>query len=332
MKQIILITFFSITCFCAIAQNSNPYEIFGHNSTVNYETPVTELLYIKNSDLNSEIKAMAFDIENNKVKLLGVNDTLIKEVSIEANQLLRWLSVDPLAKKFPSHSPYNFVTNNPINAIDPDGRDVVFLIDREGAGGNGHMAMLFQDTKGNWFHFSQGAAEQGGTSGMVSNSGYTGGVMIQPMITKNSAGDIIQMTKEQAIAMVNTGRVDGNAYDENITLKTTKIQDGQIYSNAISLQKAYENKEEKYRLISNNCVDAVQDAVQGNKGLSTDINLPSDSWTPKPNSYYDKLKSAVPFMNGEMEFITLKSGLDNFPAKTIAVPKFPTTTTKTTVH
>lgn len=127
MRRNILIIIFSITCFCAKAQNSNPYEIFGHNSTVKYETPVTELLYIKNSDLNSEIKAMAFDIENNKVRLLGVNDTLIKEVSIEADQLLRWLSVDPHASSYPNMSPYNFVGNMPIRAIDPDGKDIYIL-------------------------------------------------------------------------------------------------------------------------------------------------------------------------------------------------------------
>jgi len=35
-----------------------------------------------------------------------------------------WLSVDPLAGKFPSLSPYAFVANNPINLVDPDGRDI----------------------------------------------------------------------------------------------------------------------------------------------------------------------------------------------------------------
>ena len=40
-------------------------------------------------------------------------------------ELSLWLSVDPLVEKYPSMSPYNYVANNPLIYIDPDGRDWV---------------------------------------------------------------------------------------------------------------------------------------------------------------------------------------------------------------
>ncbi|MCB0490486.1 MAG: RHS repeat-associated core domain-containing protein [Cyclobacteriaceae bacterium] len=40
------------------------------------------------------------------------------------SEVARWLAVDPMGKKYPSVSPYNYVLNNPVNAYDPDGKDV----------------------------------------------------------------------------------------------------------------------------------------------------------------------------------------------------------------
>lgn len=39
----------------------------------------------------------------------------------------RWMNIDPLAEKYFGVTPYNYVCNNPINAIDPDGMDIFLL-------------------------------------------------------------------------------------------------------------------------------------------------------------------------------------------------------------
>jgi len=43
------------------------------------------------------------------------------------SRLGRWLSVDPLAEKFVNQSPYNFVINNPLLIVDPDGMDTLVV-------------------------------------------------------------------------------------------------------------------------------------------------------------------------------------------------------------
>ena len=43
-------------------------------------------------------------------------------------QIGRWLTVDPLAAKHYSESPYAYVHNNPMIHIDPDGKDVLIVV------------------------------------------------------------------------------------------------------------------------------------------------------------------------------------------------------------
>jgi hypothetical protein len=57
----------------------------------------------------------------NSEKVIGfVDDAADKTLKPEI--ISRWLSIDPLASKYPSISPYVFCNNNPIRNLDPDGR------------------------------------------------------------------------------------------------------------------------------------------------------------------------------------------------------------------
>ena len=49
-------------------------------------------------------------------------DTLYSEATLDPQLISRWMSPDPLTHEYYSFSPYNFVLNNPIRYIDPDGQ------------------------------------------------------------------------------------------------------------------------------------------------------------------------------------------------------------------
>jgi RHS repeat-associated protein len=58
--------------------------------------------------------------QDNEVK--GNGNSLDFGARIYDSRLGRWMSLDPLQKKYPALSPYNFVANSPLLYVDPDGR------------------------------------------------------------------------------------------------------------------------------------------------------------------------------------------------------------------
>lgn len=59
--------------------------------------------------------------------------------------LCRWMTVDPLCEKFYSISPYSFCLGNPVNIIDPDGREPIYNLDGKllGISSDGFKGMIY---------------------------------------------------------------------------------------------------------------------------------------------------------------------------------------------
>lgn len=72
----------------------------------------------------------------------------------------RFLSVDPLASKYPGVSPYAYVANNPIRYIDPDGR---YLVDANG--------YVMYTQKGGWTKYATADAQRIGNAMMATRTG-----------------------------------------------------------------------------------------------------------------------------------------------------------------
>ncbi len=97
----------------------------------------------------------------------------IKERNIEINyscfgaryydsDLSNWLSVDPMAGKYPSLSPYAYVANNPVMLFDPDGREIrIYYKEKRGIG------RLFERSK--YITYTPGM-NYNGDNNFVSNS------------------------------------------------------------------------------------------------------------------------------------------------------------------
>ncbi len=221
-----------------------------------------------------QIGTVLLNTKNNQVAAFIEEDTA--RVKYLSELSTRWLSPDPLAAKYPQVSPYVFVLNNPIKYIDPDGKDVFIMIAPQGAGGLGHMGAIIQDGNGNWYYMTQGAADPNGNVSNMTSGGVQGGMALIPLGTKDRA-EALELAKQDK---------NNSAYTDQIELKTSSEMDAKIFTNAQEQQELTNSGELKYNLLTNNCVDAIQDPIE--KG--TGVKLPKDI-DPRPNKYFEKLKS-----------------------------------------
>lgn len=114
----IMLLFVSLT---ASAQDYNPFKSIGKKGKI---LTLSNGKYVEFFDYDTiqRIGTVLINIRTKKVvKLLNAGE--INKKFSDNSSTSRWYSVDPLAYKYFSSSPYNFVDNNPISRIDPTGKN-----------------------------------------------------------------------------------------------------------------------------------------------------------------------------------------------------------------
>ncbi|MES2380963.1 MAG: hypothetical protein V4538_07975 [Bacteroidota bacterium] len=129
-KAIIILVSLSFGFAKIYAQNDNPYSVFGYQGKV-LKTPEEEsgrqYLFLNTNDTTQKLKTIAFNTKTQSIEYIDHNNVIYKTDSLLPTFVLRFLSTDPHANKYPGMSPYNFVGNMPTRAIDPDGKDIYIL-------------------------------------------------------------------------------------------------------------------------------------------------------------------------------------------------------------
>jgi len=139
----------------------------------------------------------------------------------------RWMSVDPLADKYPGWSPYNYVSNNPLRLVDKDGREG----DDYTAAMYANKENLSAEGKASFSKAYETVSEVGavlfGGAVAVLKYGYTAGGFIAanaPRINKfvNSAIESVTPGPSNKISKVNTS-LAANPFKGKSPTKISKI-------------------------------------------------------------------------------------------------------------
>ena len=137
MKKTSLLLLFGLVILRGSIFAQNPYESLGKVAPVltlsegKYEEFMT-------NDTVVQIGSVLFNRLTNEVVALLDEDSLR---IMEADMMTRFLSVDPLGRKYPELTPYQFASNTPISGIDLDGLEFYSTIDENGKT-IGHTVML----------------------------------------------------------------------------------------------------------------------------------------------------------------------------------------------
>ena len=118
----------------------NNWVVVAQNGTVEEVNDYYPFGGLLSSSLSNNVQSYKYNgKELNRDNVLDWYDygARMYDVSIE-----RWHVVDPMSEKYYTWSSYMYCRSNSTNIIDPDGKDIIVLHDRKGAGGFGHTAVL----------------------------------------------------------------------------------------------------------------------------------------------------------------------------------------------
>jgi RHS repeat-associated protein len=203
-------------------------------------------------------------------------------------QIGRWGVIDPLSESYTLISPFVYTINNPINGIDPTGRDVIFINASKAVPAGittlGHGAVIIGNSVDGWKYYS--------INGVVNSSSPYGDSKNADVETNLGYVD----NTDQIVQKANTVNPnEKHEYDRYVRIKTTPEEDKLMMKKATDVSSS-----KKYIFIGSSCLD-VQKSVYS---VIADCRFPLSSLLIQgplreviPNRWIQLLPSAFNTMN-----------------------------------
>ncbi|MDD7304443.1 MAG: hypothetical protein SPF56_02970 [Bacteroidaceae bacterium] len=138
-----------LSCIGITVSAQSPYAIFGDKSVMleAKAEPVSGIYRIQIRKDN-EVRYFAdFDFEKGIATLSDMAGNIVLQDSISENAKAMFTTIDPHAESYYHLSPYSYCGGNPVNAIDPDGKDIYMLFYTTGNGRGDDMFKSAAETR-----------------------------------------------------------------------------------------------------------------------------------------------------------------------------------------
>jgi uncharacterized protein RhaS with RHS repeats len=232
----------------------------------------------------------------------------------------RFMSVDPHAERYPSWTPYNYVYNNPINGIDPDGRDGILIVfpnykvDTESPLGKqplGHAGVLLFDNKtGRTKYYEYGRYNTtDGTKGRVRSSDTDKGLAVSNLVIDPKTGKPTERSLNKVLGQISKasgqgGKIEGAYVEGDFTKMNDYAQEKLKESNPQF--KEYDKERKPYSLTGNNCAtfgcDVLKQDPEAKKNAPWIFN-------PTPNNVAEEYQDNFPKVNYDPKTKTTTSDI-----------------------
>ncbi len=200
----------------------------------------------------------------------------------------RFLTVDPNAVKYPSISPYSYSFNNPLNFVDPDGKDAIPIVFKDyliSAFGTklphlGHAGILLVDNQTGYTKYYEYGRYDERRMGIVNS--YSVPNVIMDEATGLPTAKSLEMVLNRISQRSGQGGMITGAYIQNDNFKEMME-----YAENLRSQNS-DPKRKPYSIWTNNCGHFMKNVLSSGGANS------SSMIDPRPNSYIDELRGLYP--------------------------------------